>query len=114
MAKKDFDEYYDKICNDYHEMIEALKDIEDEAMRGLISPDCVDNIKEVIKPLKNNYMTLSWVKYLLDKPVRKEKQFKYENMNKKFKQNIGDSRSPQALFDEDNQIINELKQVKLN
>lgn len=35
-------------------------------------------------------------------------------MNKKFKQNIGDSRSPQALFDEDNQIINELKQVKLN
>ena len=94
MAKKDFDDYYNKICHDYLEMIETLKDIEDEAMKGLLPPERVDEIKKCIEPLKQNYMTLSWVKFVLDKPTRAHKQFKYENMNRKFIESIGQERSP--------------------
>lgn len=72
MSKKHVEEYYDQICQDYHDMIEALHDLEEEAMQGLISPQRVEETKEVIKPLKDNYMRISYIMYLLNKPSKLE------------------------------------------
>ena len=72
MAKKDIKEYYDLVCQDYHDMLEALRDMEKEAMEGLISPQQLEQTKESIEPVKNNYMTWSYVMYLLNKPSKFE------------------------------------------
>ena len=64
MSKKHFDEYYKTVCNQYSEMLEALHEVEELTMQQMIGPDRLDNIKRQIEPLKNNYMTLSYVAFL--------------------------------------------------
>lgn len=39
MSKKDVDNYFKEIQNNYNELIENLHDMEDEANKGLVSPD---------------------------------------------------------------------------
>jgi len=39
MSKKDVNTYFNKICEDYHELIETLHEMEEEANKGLLSPE---------------------------------------------------------------------------
>lgn len=68
MAKKDVMHYYDVISNQYLEMQESLKDMEEELRKNLISPDRVEQLKQTIEPIKNNYMRISYIVFLLNKP----------------------------------------------
>ena len=83
MAVKHIKEYYNEVCNQYSEMLSEIRDFEKEASQGLIEPERLDQIKESIKPLMNNYQTLSYIMFLLNKPSRKEKEKRYERQNKK-------------------------------
>lgn len=74
MAKKDVMQYYEVMCNQYLEMQESLKDMEEELQKNLISPDRVEQLKRTIEPIKNNYMRISYIVFLLNKPS-KFKQF---------------------------------------
>jgi len=74
MSVKDVNEYYDKLGVDYLEMMAALKDLEEECGKGLISPDKVDQFKKMLEPIKINYSRISYIMYLLNKPNKKEKQ----------------------------------------
>lgn len=78
MSKRDVDSYYKEVCEQYNQMIEEIHDFEKECEQGLIEPERLDKIKENIQPLKNNYMTLSYIMYLLNQPVRKSKKKAYE------------------------------------
>ena len=86
MSVKHVKEYYESVFNDYHEMIQTLKDMEEECTKGLVSPDRVDQLKKMIEPIKLNYGRLSYIMFLLNEPNKKEKQKWYfkENKNKKF------------------------------
>ena len=77
MSKKDVDAYYKQMCLDYGELVENLKEMETLVSKELISPDRIDELKKVIEPIKNNYMRISYIMYLLDMPNRKEKKKKY-------------------------------------
>lgn len=110
MSKKHFDEYYNQVCQDYSDMIEAIKDLEDECNQGLVSPDRIENMKTVIEPLKTNYMTLSYVKFLLNKPSRNSKQKTYGKQNKKFLESLDKSRSPEEVHNENIDVINKVKE----
>jgi len=90
MSKKHVDDYFNQICNDYHEMVEALRDMEKECNEGLVSPERVDNLKEMIKPIKYNYQRISYIMFLLNMPNKKEKKRWYskENKNKNFPQEV--------------------------
>lgn len=85
MAKRHVVEYFDKVANQYKDMLNELKDFEDECNNGLVEPERFDNFKKIIEPLKNNYMTWSYMMYLLNLP-NKEKKVKIvkrrENKNK--------------------------------
>lgn len=59
MAVKHVREYYNQVESQYNEMVKEIKDFEKEAEQGLIEPERLDQIKESIKPLMNNYQTLS-------------------------------------------------------
>ena len=73
MAKRHVVEYFDKIANQYKDMLNELKDFEDECNKGLVEPERFDNFKKIIEPLKNNYMTWSYMMYLLNLPNREKK-----------------------------------------
>ena len=78
MAKKDVDNYYNWICADYKGMIEALHDMEEEATRNLISPERLESMKNQVNVVKNNYMRISSIMYLLNRPNRKNKTARYD------------------------------------
>ena len=107
MARRDFDNYYNQICTQYFELQQVLEDLSKEVSEGMIEPERIEQLKQTIVPVENNYRTLSYIKYLLDKPTRKQKEVRYKNMNKKLlKQSEG--RTQEDLVKENNDIIKSL------
>lgn len=105
MAKKDFDEYFEQVASQYQEMQENLKEIEQE---NLPSDETIETLKALIEPLKNNYLTLSYVKFLLDKPARKEKTNWYVRNNKRLLESVG-NRTKECVVNENDKIIKLMK-----
>jgi len=115
MAKKDFDEYYEQVANEYAEMLDSLREMEQLAEDKVVNPDKVEEIRKAVEPLKNNYMTLSWVMFLLNQPVKKKKVERYRNQqkNKIRKIDPNKERSPISVHKENLKIINDLKNTEL-
>ena len=108
MAKKDFDLYFQKVANNYHEMILELKGMEKEFTEGVVSPEVYEQMQRIIEPIKRNYQTLNYVDYLLNMPVKKNKKVKYANQHKK---QVENSITDNQVIDENNKAIEELKGV---
>lgn len=83
MARKDFDAYYNKIASQLFELDKVFKDLSAEADAGMIEPERLEQVKITIEPIRTSYHTLSYIKYLLDKPARKAKQGRYDRQSKK-------------------------------
>ena len=54
MAVRHVKEYYNKVCDQYHDMLNEIRDFEEEAKKGLIEPERLDEIKKNIQPLINS------------------------------------------------------------
>lgn len=78
MSRKDVEDYYNQITADYTEMLDNLKEMEDLAAQKIVNPDKIDELKAAVEPLKNNYMTISWIMFLLNQPAKKEKVAGYK------------------------------------
>ena len=65
MAVKHIKEYYEQVCEQYIQMNDELRDFQKEVENGLVEPERIENLEKLIEPLKNNYMTLSWIMFLL-------------------------------------------------
>lgn len=109
MAYKHIKEYYDKICEQYLEMKDEIRDFEIEAQNNIMEPERLDMIKEQIKPLMDNYERWSYMMYLLNLPVKKSKQKSYQERNKKFINNLNKNNSLQSVLEENKQVINKMK-----
>lgn len=108
MAKKDFDEYYNKIAKQYYSLNEVLTDLSKEVQDNMVEPERLDQLKKTIEPVKNSYQTLMYIKYLLNKPSKKQKQNKYDKQMKKIiKQSEGKHSTDIIKNNED--IISSLK-----
>lgn len=108
MSVKDVKDYYDKIANDYHELVLTLKELEEEYNNNLVSPEALENLKKQIEPIKTNFRTISYIIYLLNKPVKKEKQGRYQKQNKKLLEN---SRTLEEVRKENKTIINNISKA---
>lgn len=109
MSHRDVIEYYKQIQNDYIEMREELKDLEKECMEGLVSPEQVDQMKSTIEPLKTNYERISYIIYLMNKPVRKNKAEGYKKRNQKLLKSLNPSNSIENSLKENKEVLNKLK-----
>lgn len=112
MAKKHFDQYYQTICHQYEEMKELLNQIEVASSEYMMSPEQLENIQASMKPIKDTYMTLSYVAYLLNQPNRKEKAEKYRKQNTKKLNSLEQSKSPAGIVDSNKQKLNELGEYR--
>jgi hypothetical protein len=109
MSVKDVKAYYDEVCQQRQEMLNEIHDFEEECQKGLIEPERLDQIKETIQPLLNNYQTLSYIMFLLNKPVKKSKQDKYLSQNKKFLKQVNKEFTKEGIKAQNQDVINTLK-----
>lgn len=111
MSKIDFEEYYTKIGDQYHELVSTLKELEEYAINNPVDPVMIENMKKTIEPIKKSFQTTSYIKYLLDLPKRKSKIKKFEKQNKKLlnKFNKEEEKKNISLNDK---IIKDIKDIK--
>jgi ribosome recycling factor len=109
MSVKHIKEYYEEVSAQYHELLNELKDFEKEAQEGMIEPERLDMIKENIKPLTNNYQTLSWIMFLLNKPNKKQKHKTYERQNQKRLNSLDKRFSKEGVINTNNDTLDRLK-----
>lgn len=83
MARKHFDDYYNKVYKQLYSLEQVFNDMTEELKNNMIEPERVEQLKKTIEPIKNSYHTLSYIKYLLDKPTKKQKHKRYDIQNKK-------------------------------
>lgn len=111
MAVKHVVEYYNEITEQYLELLENIRDFEAEAEKGLVEPERLDKIKENIQPLLNNYQTLSYIMYLLNKPVKKSKQGRYRNQSKKQLSKIEKQFTKDGLIKTGEETLKQIKRI---
>lgn len=87
MSVKRIHEEYEQICDQYHEMLENLRELERDLAEDMIPPEFVDNMKAQIAPIKDIYEQWAYFIFLLNEPQRKAKRENYRKMiDKKIKQ----------------------------
>ena len=107
MSKKDFDREFAQIEKQYLEMIGDLKDMQQEFADGLVSPDTLEQMKKIVEPIVVNYNMWNYVRFLLNKPNKKEKEAKYIRQTKKLQENM---KTFNDVIEENNQVLSELKE----
>lgn len=109
MAVKHILDYYKSVEAQYIEMLNDLKEMEEAINNKVLPPEALDNIKTMIEPLKNNYMTLSWVMFLLNQPNRDSKKSKYIKQSKKFTSTLDPERSRDGIIEENKKVLESTK-----
>lgn len=105
MSVKAVRDYYNQICDQYFEMVQDIRDFEQEAAKGLIEPERVERLKAQIEPIKNNYERWAYMMFLLNQPQKKSKQKKYEQQNKKLLNSLNKNNSLEAVLIENEDAI---------
>lgn len=81
MARRDFDNYYKQICKQFHELNKAFNELAKDVSEGMVEPERHKQLEKTIEPIRASYQTLSYIKYLLDKPAKKSKHAAYDKQN---------------------------------
>lgn len=108
MSKKHVDEYFNVVANQYTDMLEALKDMEEECTKGLLDPDRLEQMKKLIEPLKQNYMRISYIMFLLNKPNRTKKEKRYIDQQNKFLNSIPEKDKLEGIKEENKKIVDSI------
>jgi hypothetical protein len=111
MAIKHIKEYYEQVCDHYVLMNDELRDFQKEVEEGLVEPERLENLKKMIEPLKNNYMTLSWIMYLLNKPQRDSKEKSYQQRMKKFTSELDKNFDKDGILKQNENVIKSIGEV---
>lgn len=108
---RDVVNYYNEVTKNYNDMRAELEDAENLLKERAVAPEVVDNIKQMVEPIKLNYETLSYFMFLLNKPAKKDKQKRYASQNKKLISASGD-RTAEKVIKENKTALAGLKKVK--
>ena len=109
MSKRHVDEYFRQVSDNYIEMVDALKELEEEAKTGLISPEKLENTKQLVEGIKTNYMRISYIMFLFNQPNKEKKVKKYQSQNKKKLESIPKEHTLNGVVKENKEIINKMK-----
>lgn len=111
MSKKDFDEYYAQVCEQYAELKGQIKEFEEVVQRGLVEPERLENMKKVFQPIMQSYETMSWVSFLLNQPTRKEKHKNYSDMMKKKTASLDKKYSKEGVIQSNRNALDDLQKM---
>ena len=109
MAIKDVINYYNECECQYKEFKEEMDDFRNLCAQGMVPPEAVDNAKKMFDMVEDNYKKLSYVIFLLNKPVKKEKFSRYSSQNKAL---IQKSISKEKVIAQNKENIENMKSLK--
>ena len=109
MSVKHVLDYYNQVGDDYLEMRENLKDMEEALANKLVTPEQVEQIQQMLQPLMVNYQTLSYIVYLLKLPRKEVKKERDVKLKKRLLELAG-NRTQENVLKEDKETIELLKQ----
>ena len=109
MARRHVQEYYEQICDQYHEMLENIHELEQDMENEIVEPEYIDKLKQQIQPVKDTYMTISWIMYLLNQPNKKEKERPYQKRMKKYLSSLDTSKSTENTIINNKKVIDSIK-----
>lgn len=116
MAKKDVMKYYDEVAEQYKEMSDNLTDMKDALENEIISPERFEAFKQSLEPLKTNYMRLSYIVFLLNKPTKFQLWLdnllaKFGKFTERFKlrQRFDETATADAVKKENQDVIDNMK-----
>lgn len=104
MSVKHFAEYYRELQKNYNDMVEGLHDLEIACSSGMVEPERIEQFMKTMQPIKDSFLSMQYVKYLLDKPNKKSKIKKYEKLTK----NI-EKEKYENMPNENDKLLKELK-----
>lgn len=108
MSVKHVKQYYNEICNQYHDYISELKDFEQLCNDGLVSPETIDQAKKFLEPLKDNWEKITYFMFLLNKPNKVSKQQRY---NKCFENKLPDKNTASKIYNQNKESIDNMKDL---
>ena len=109
MSVKHVLDYYNQVGDDYLEMRENLKDMEEALANKLVTPEQVEQIQQMLQPLMVNYQTSSYIVYLLKLPRKEVKKERDVKLKKRLLELAG-NRTQENVLKEDKETIELLKQ----
>ena len=77
MALKDIKENFVKIEGQYFGLKARVKEFDEALKRGEVSPEQAEQARQMLFKVEDNYKRWSYLLFLLDMPVNKEKKEKY-------------------------------------
>lgn len=108
MAIKHVREYYDQITEQYNEMLSDLKEAEQDLENNLVDVDYVENVRKCVQPIKDSYMAISWIMFLLNQPAKKPKIPKYKSQLKAVTDKLDARFSTEETLKSNRQCLDEL------
>lgn len=106
MSKKDFDLEFKQIEEQYLKMVRNLKEMEKELQDGLVEPEFVERLRKMVEPIVANYNVWDYIRFVLNKPVKKEKKRKYVKQNELL---LAEKNVLGRMKKEDDEVLNKMK-----
>ena len=106
---KDLIKYYKQVSKDYEDMRSELKDMEQELATSMVTPEQLDQMREMIQPIKQNYEMLSYVIYLLNMPTKRAKKYQYKQQQKAL---LEMSKTEEQTLGEDKEALENLRDFR--
>lgn len=111
MARKDFEQYYNKIRNQYFQLVDALEEAGKLTAQNLVDPQVLDNLTVTMQPIKNSYMSLAYVEYLLNLPKNKKVQKRNEKQFKSLLEKIDSTKHQEFVIKNNEQTISNIHDI---
>ena len=114
MSVKHIKDYYLKVTNDYYEMTKILEELEKCVTENQATQATknIEMIRQQVSQLKENYLRLSYIMFLLNLPNKKEKQKKYTKQERKRVEAIPKEHRMMGVLKENKDILGFLNNIK--
>lgn len=114
MAVKHVKDYFIQVANDYKRMTDTLfeleKTISEESSKEALQN--INNIKHMVEKMKENYMRISYIMFLLNQPNKDSKKDSYITREHKWLDYIGKENTLDGVLLEDSKIISNIEDLK--
>lgn len=113
MSVKHVQEYYLKVAKDYQDMLETLteleKNITDSSTKTALNN--INVIKQQVMQLKENYLRISYIMFLLNMPNNPKKKNRYEKREIKRLNAIPNNHTLDGVMEENKKILTNLQNL---
>lgn len=113
MSVKHIVQYFNQVAQQREDALKTIQEVDEMCANNVLSPERLEEIKNNvqlnIQPILENYMTLSYIMYLLNMPNKKEKQKKYVKQNRKQVESIPHKNTQDGVMEENNNAIKNIE-----